>query len=179
MKWLALVLLAGPAAADCFTGQPHQVTFSDGKVMQVLDRKGDDVTVAWSDEVDIQRVSRMMMFHLETRTGGKVEADRWVGRLPKSADLVPGFTFDVQGSFTGSDGKPNAKRLTGTVLAADTVTVGGCAYETTVIKQDYFLNGEWLYFTTDYLRTDMMILLRSDIQPAGAEAITRMVTAIQ
>lgn len=174
-----LALLAQPVAAECFVGQPHKVTFSDGKVMQVLDRQGDEVTFVWQDQPDSIRLSHLMMFHLETRVGDKVSRDRWTGRLPKSGDLVAGFHFAVQGSFTGTNGKTYHTRLDGTVVGTDTVSVGQCAYETTVIRQDYYVDGEWAYFTTDYLRTDMMVVLLSEIQPGGAKAIARVVTALQ
>ncbi len=48
MRFLAVVLMmALPAQAqDCFSGKPKQVTYSDGHVVTIIQRHGDDLTYA-------------------------------------------------------------------------------------------------------------------------------------
>lgn len=179
MRVLAiLALMAQPVAAECFTGQPHKVTYSDGQVMLVLDRQGDVVTHQWGDAGDVV-TSHLGLFTLERRADGKVRREKWKSRLPRLADLVPGYKYDVSRMTVYASGRRAEIRLEGEVLEPATVTVGNCAYVTTVIRESYAADGEWMLTTTTYLRTDMMVVLQSETYGSGTDLMTRVATAVE
>lgn len=178
---VAVAMMAQPVAAECFAGQPRQVTYSNGQVMSVLDRDGDVVTHQWrtgGSEGDV-RTSHLMVFDLERTHEGKTLRDKWKGRLPASADLVPGYRFDIEGKTTFASGGSSPVRMQGEVMPPATVTLGNCVYETTVIYTSYFVGETWMMSTTTYLRMDMMVALQSENFSLGAEPLERVATGLE
>lgn len=178
---IAVVLMAQPVAAECFVGTPSAVTYSSGSVMSVLDRKGDNVTVQWTraDRGASVQTTRLSLFTLEIREDGKTRRTKWKGPLPRLADLVPGYEYDISGLSEMTSGLKEIVQVTGRVSAKETVMVDNCNYETTVIDEDFSQNGEWMWHTKTYLRTDMMVVLRSETYFSGGDTAPNIVVALQ
>jgi hypothetical protein len=174
---VVLALLAQPVAAECFVGQPHKVTYSNGSIMTILDRTGDNMTVQWErPKVDDSVVTeRLGLITLEIRKDGKTRRTKWEGPLPRLADLVPGYEYDISGIAEGVSGLKETVQVRGEVSSKATVMVGDCGYETTVINEGYTLNGEWLWATKTYLRTDMLVVLQSETYFSGGDRATPQV----
>jgi hypothetical protein len=176
MMWalVALALMAQPVAAECFVGLPSKVTYSSGAVMTILDKKRDKVTNQWTrPDGDVSVVTTQLgLFRLEVRVDGRTRRTKWEGPLPRLADLVPGYQFDLSGISEAVNGLKETVQVTGSVAPGATIQVGNCAYETTVVHENFTLNGEWLYHTKNYLRTDMLVVLRSETYFSGGDTAT-------
>ena len=126
-------------AAKCLVGQLHKVTYEHGAAKTILDRQGDIVTFQWSgsDSVNPEVTYHLDLIPLGSREGGTIRRDKWKGRLPRLADLVPGFEYDNSGTSVSRSGEKETLRVKGTVLPKETVMVGNCGYEITVISHDH------------------------------------------
>lgn len=185
MKWsvVAFALMAAPVQAqECFTGEPRQVSYDDGRTITIIQRHGDDVTYTTPYEGFQDRVTKtqLMLFPKQGRAGARSTEFRWSSRLPKLRDLVPGFQFDIKGTMKSGDGDALPYRITGEVLREEVVKVGGCDYPTLVIADESYLNDELISTATSYLSPDMRVLLKSEVLPISAgQMITSAAVAIQ
>lgn len=168
MKWIltVLALVATPALAQeaCFSGLPRQVTYDDGRVVTIIQRHGADVTytVPYEGFQDSVMKTQMMLFPKQGRAGARSSEYRWDTRLPKLADLVPGYAFDIEGTMKSGDGEAVPYRKAGTVVSEEAVMIGECSYAALVIAVDTYLRDEKIMTATEYLSADMMVILKSE-----------------
>jgi len=177
MKWIlmALAVMASPVhAQECFTGKPTKVAYSDGHVITVIQRHGDDLTYTMPHEgfQDLVMKTHLMLFPKQIRAGERSTEYRWTSRLPKLRDMVPGFRFDIKGTMKSGDGVALPYRHVGEVLREDVVKVGGCSFAVLVVAMDTYLNDEIIIRATNYLSPDMTVLLKSEFvrKSAGRQA---------
>lgn len=179
---LVLGVLALPAAAqDCFAGKPSKVSYDDGRVITIIQRHGDDVTYTEPYEgfQDIVRKTDMMLFLKTVRAGARLTEYRWISRLPKLAQMVAGYHFDIKGTMKSGDDKALPYRQVGDVLGQEMMNIGPCPYTVAKIKMETFMNNQLIIVSTDYLSTDLMVVLRSEFIPIGGMQITRTVVAVE
>lgn len=179
---LVVACLALPAGAqECFAGKPGKVSFDDGRVITIIQRHGDDLTYTEPYEgfQDIVRKTHLMLFLKTARAGARATEYRWTTRLPKLSQMVPGYHFDLKGTMKSGDGNALPYRRTGDVLGQEVIKVGDCPYEVVKIQTETFMDDQFMDVSTDYLSPDLMIVLRSEIVPNGAQQIIRNVVAIE
>ena len=167
MRWVlvALALMAQPVQAEeCFSGKPTKVGYSDGRVITIIQRHGDDLTYTTPYEgfQDSVLKTHLMLFPKQGRAGARSTDYRWTSRLPKLRDLVPGYQFDLEGTMKSGDGEALAYRKSGEVLREDVVKVGSCSYPALVIAVDTYLSDQVIMTSTEYLSPDMMVILKSE-----------------
>lgn len=174
-------MLALPAAAACFTGQPVAVRYDDGTTLRILKRRGDEMTVSeTSAEGEKVQKWHLMLFLRETREAdGRKTRETWSGRLPGMADLVPGFRFAVDGTSPAAKGGRNPTRLEGEVTGVEEVALGDCRYAAVVIDQDYYLQDGWLFSLKTWLSPDMGVILRKQFQASGIAPMTQQAMALE
>ena len=180
---VAGLLLAMPAAAqECFAGKPAKLTYSDGRVITIIQRHGDDLTYTEPQDGFQDSVSKthMMLFAKTSRRGARATEFRWTSKLPSLGQMVPGYHFDLKGTMKSGDGKALPYRNEGDVLAQNVVQIGTCNYDVIVVKTATYLDNQVISVATDYLSPDLMVVLRSDIavMSAGTE-ISRAVVGIE
>ena len=176
------VVLAMPAAAECFAGKPGRVTYADGRVITIIQRHGDDLTYTEPYEGYQDSVSKthMMLFPKTSRYGARATEFRWTSPLPKLKQMVPGYHFDIKGTMKSGDGKALPYRSEGDVLGQDVVTIGDCSYDVRVVKTTTYLDGQVISVATDDLSPDLGIVLRSDVSVMSAGTqVKRSVVAVE
>ena len=185
MKWVlvAFALVAAPVQAQtCFSGEPRQVTYDDGRVFTIIQRHGDDVTytVPYEGFQDAVTKTQLMLFPKQGRSGARTTEFRWNSRLPKSKDMVPGFAFDIEGTMKSGDGEALPYRNKGSVLRVEEVLVGECSYLALVVQLDTYLNDELVLTGTDYLSLEMMVVLKREVLPiSSGQMITSAAVALE
>jgi hypothetical protein len=177
-----LTLAAMPVAAECFVGQPAQVTYSDGRVITIIQRHGNDMTYTEPYEGYQDAVSKthLMLFPKTSRRGARATEFRWSSSLPKLKQMVPGYHFDLKATMKSGDGKALPYRSEGDVLGLDVVKVGDCSYDVLAIKTTSYLDNQAISVSTDYLSPDLMVVLRSDVTIMSAgKQVKRIAVAVQ
>lgn len=179
---MVMALMAQPAAAECFTGRPQQLTYDKGRVITIIQRHGDDLTYTQPYEgfQDTVNKTRLMLFPLTARAGARSTEYRWTSKLPKLKQMVPGYHFDVKGTMKSGEGKALPYRVAGDVLGQDVVTIGDCPYAVMVVKTTVDLDNQPINSSTEYLSPDLGVTLRSEFVPISAgKQIIQTVVAIQ
>ena len=69
--------------------------------------------------------------------------------------------------------------MQGEVMPPANVTLGNCAYETTVICTSYFVDETRMMSTTTCLRLDMMVAQQSEFCTLGTEPLTLLSTGLE
>ena len=177
-----MALLVQPALAGCLIGKPQQLTFDNGRVITIIQRHGDDLTYTQPYEgfQDTVNKSRLMLFPLTSRAGARATEYRWISKLPKLNQMVPGYHFDLKGTMKSGQGEALPYRVAGDVLGQDVVTVGDCPYDVIVVQNVVDLNNQPIISSTDYLSPDLGVVLRSETVPmSGGTQIIQTVVAIQ
>ena len=182
--WAAVVgvLAAMPVAAECFVGQPSKLTYSDGRVITIIQRHGSDVTYTEPYEGYQDAVSKthLMLFPKTSRRGARATEFRWSSTLPKLKDMVPGYHFELNATMKSGDGAALPYRSEGDVLGQDVVKVGDCSYDVLAIKTTSYLEDQAISAATDYLSPDLMVVLRSDSTVMGTgKQVKRIAVALQ
>jgi hypothetical protein len=182
--WAAVVwgLAAMPVAAECFVGEPTKVTYSDGRVITIIQRHGDDLTYTEPYEGYQDAVSKthLMLFPKTSRRGARATEFRWSSTLPKLKQMVPGYHFDLKATMKSGDGKALPYRVEGDVLGQEVVKVGDCSYDVLAIESATYLDDQAISVATDYLSPDLMVVLRSDVTVNGSgKQVRRTAVAIQ
>ena len=173
MRWLmVLTLMALPAAAEevCFAGVPKQVTYSDGRVITIIQRHGDDLTYTTPYEgfQDSVTKTHLMLFPKQGRAGARSSEYRWPSRLPGIEKMVPGFSFDLKGTMKSGGGAALPYRNEGQVTGLEEVKVGKCRYPALVIKVNTWLDDQLILTGTTWLSAEMMVVLKSETVPTSA-----------
>jgi hypothetical protein len=178
MKWVlvALALVAAPVEAqECFSGEPRQVTYDDGRVFTIIQRHGDDVTytVPYEGFQDAVTKTQLMLFPKQGWAGARSTEFRWTSRLPKAKNMVPGFEFDIEGTMKSGDGVALPYRIKGAVLREEEVMVGKCSYPALVVEMDTYLNDELILKGTDHLSLEMTVVLKREVLPISSGQMIR------
>lgn len=172
---MALALMTLPVAAQdtaCFAGMPKRVSYSDGRVVTIIQHHGDDVTYTTPYEgyQDSVTKTHLMLFPKLGRQGARATEWRWTSRLPGIAQMVPGFSFDLKGSMASGGGEALPYRAAGQVLAAQEVMVGKCPYAALVVVVTTYLDDQPVMTTTHYLSPDMKVIMKIEAVPAAGGA---------
>ena len=171
----AFMLLAMPAQAqDCFSGQPRQVRYDDGRMITIIQRHGDDLTYTtpYEGNQDTVQKTHLMLFPKQARFGARSSENRWTSRLPRLGDMTPGYAFDIKGTMKSGEGEALPYRIEGEVLREEAVMVGDCSYDSLVISQNTYLKGEVVLRATLYLNADMVVLLKSQVEQVLSGKVT-------
>jgi hypothetical protein len=168
----AIVMLAAPAGAECFgpDRQPRKVTFDSGEAVRILSRKGDTLRYAQ----DLGTVGRVedtthgALVPLQSKVQGETFVHTWDQPLPRIADLRPGQRLTLTGRISG--GMEGRVALAIRVLGAETLTLGGCRYDTLVIETVMKVNGAVVATVRRYLHPGTLMVLASVAEnPGGAD----------
>lgn len=181
---MVLALLATPAVAQegCFDGMPRRVSYSDGRVITIIQRHGNDLTYTTPDDgfQDAVTKTHLMLFPKQGRQGARSSEYRWSSRLPGINKMVPGFQFDLKGTMKSGGGAALPYRNEGQVLGVEEVKVGKCSYPALAIKVNTWLDDQLILTGTTWLSADMMVILKSEVVPTSAgRQIAWVATALE
>ena len=166
---LAVMVLPAMAQDGCFSGEPTKVTYSDGRVVTIIQRHGDDLTFTTPYEgyQDSVTKTHLMLVPKQGRQGARSTEFQWSSKQPKLSQLVPGYKFDLEGTMKSGGGEAVPYRIEGEVRGPEDVMVGDCSYAALAVVMSTFLDNQLIVTATQYLSPDMKVILKSAAVPVS------------
>lgn len=167
---LALALLAGPVAAQCFGPPfPKTVHFDGGRTVHNLAHTAQDLTYSSTlpDGSPTVVTMRNGLFLIAATSHGATYSYSWVTPLPALVDLAPGFRGTFKADMTVEHASRSFFQSDLEVLGDGEVRLDNCDYDVLVVRRKDKLDGKSIADVTLWLSIPLGFSLRTDAEVDG------------
>ena len=164
VRLIALMLMAGPAAAGCFgPPMPKVVHYDNGLSMEVVSHTAQDLTsrMTFPDGRVQTLAQRSGLFILTTSGGGITQQFKWLSDLPDLTQMQPGQHFDLEGDMWVEQASRISFHSEIDVLRQETLRVADCDYPVIVVQRTDRA-GRLNFVTTLWIAPRLLMALRSE-----------------